>query len=89
MSDRKTVLALGFFDGIHVGHAALVDMAKQRAEQIGAEPAVMTFDLHPDTIIKVYLFRLSTALRTEHTFCATILVSTMCTSCTSVKKLCV
>ena len=52
MSDRKTVLALGFFDGIHVGHAELVNMAKQRAEQIGAEPAVMTFDVHPDTLTK-------------------------------------
>ncbi len=52
MSERKTVLALGFFDGIHVGHAELVNMAKQRAEEIGAEPAVMTFDVHPDTLIK-------------------------------------
>lgn len=52
MADRKTVLALGFFDGIHVGHAELVNMAKRRAAEIGAAPAVMTFDTHPDTLIK-------------------------------------
>lgn len=52
MIERKTVLALGFFDGIHVGHAELVNMAKKRSEEIGAEPAVMTFDIHPDTLIK-------------------------------------
>ncbi len=45
-------MALGFFDGIHVGHAALVDKAKEAAGNLGAEPAVLTFDNHPDTFVK-------------------------------------
>lgn len=44
-------MALGFFDGIHVGHAALINKIKQRAEETGAEPAVLTFDVHPDNLV--------------------------------------
>lgn len=52
MSNRQTVLALGFFDGLHIGHAALVNKAKQRAAELQADPAVLTFDVHPDTFVK-------------------------------------
>ena len=53
MADKKkTVLALGFFDGVHIGHAALLNAAKARAAALGAEPAVLTFDLHPDIFVK-------------------------------------
>lgn len=51
MTDNKKVMALGFFDGIHVGHAALLNKTKERAEEIGATPSVLTFDVHPDTLI--------------------------------------
>ncbi len=51
MTDRKRAMALGFFDGVHVGHAALMNMTKQRAEEIGAMPSVLTFDVHPDTLV--------------------------------------
>ena len=33
------VLALGFFDGIHLGHAALLDRTRQRAQALGLTPA--------------------------------------------------
>lgn len=49
---EKTLLALGFFDGVHIGHAALLNTAKARAAALGAEPAVLTFDLHPDIFVK-------------------------------------
>ncbi len=48
---KQKVMALGFFDGIHVGHAALINMIKQRAQETGAEPAVLTFDVHPDNLV--------------------------------------
>ena len=51
MSDRKRAMALGFFDGVHVGHAALLNKTKERAEEIGAMPSVLTFDVHPDTLV--------------------------------------
>lgn len=52
MREQKTVLAFGFFDGVHIGHAALLERAKERAAALGASPAVLTFDNHPDTFVK-------------------------------------
>ena len=49
---ENTVIALGFFDGLHLGHAALLERAKARAAALGAVPAVLTFDVHPDTFVK-------------------------------------
>jgi riboflavin kinase/FMN adenylyltransferase len=52
MSDIKRVIALGFFDGIHLGHAALLEKTKERAAELGAVPAVLSFDIHPDKLVK-------------------------------------
>ena len=55
MSDTKKkscVLALGFFDGVHLGHAALLRRTVDRARELGIAPAVMTFDTHPDTLVQ-------------------------------------
>ena len=52
MAIAKRVVALGFFDGIHIGHAALINRAKKIAEKQGTTPAVLTFDRHPDELIK-------------------------------------
>lgn len=51
MTDRKRAMALGFFDGVHIGHAALLDKTKLRAAEIDAMPSVLTFDVHPDTLV--------------------------------------
>ena len=48
----KRVLALGFFDGVHLGHAALIRKTAERARELGASPAVLTFDVHPDTLVQ-------------------------------------
>jgi riboflavin kinase/FMN adenylyltransferase len=40
----KSVAALGIFDGVHMGHRAVVDFAVKKAEQTGALPAVFTFN---------------------------------------------
>lgn len=48
---HKRVIALGFFDGIHIGHAALLRRTVQRASEIGATPSVTSFDQHPDTLV--------------------------------------
>ena len=45
------MIALGFFDGIHLGHASLLEMARKRAEEWNLTPAVMSFDLHPDNLV--------------------------------------
>ena len=52
MPEIKRVIALGFFDGVHLGHAALMEMTRRRALERGVSPAVLTFDTHPDTLVK-------------------------------------
>lgn len=51
MVNNKRTVAIGFFDGIHVGHAALLNKTKERADEIGATPSVLTFDVHPDSLV--------------------------------------
>ncbi len=48
---RKRILALGFFDGVHLGHGALLRRTKELAEETGAIPAALTFDTHPDELV--------------------------------------
>ena len=51
MNERR-VIALGFFDGVHIGHGALLKKTCERAKALGAIPAAMSFDTHPDTLIE-------------------------------------
>ena len=51
MSEIRRAVALGFFDGVHRGHAALLERVKERAAELDAAPAVLTFDVHPDTLV--------------------------------------
>ena len=48
---NKTVIALGFFDGLHLGHAELIKTTIRRAKEKGCEPTVLTFDSHPGTYV--------------------------------------
>ncbi|MBQ4139740.1 MAG: riboflavin biosynthesis protein RibF [Clostridia bacterium] len=41
------VLALGSFDGFHIGHRAVIDAAVSLASELNAEPAVFCFDIPP------------------------------------------
>ena len=49
--EHKRVIAMGFFDGVHIGHGALLEKTKARALELGAEPTVLSFDVHPDTLV--------------------------------------
>lgn len=43
----KSVVAIGTFDGLHIGHAALIERAKALALALGAPALALTFDRHP------------------------------------------
>ncbi len=47
VTDSKMVIALGNFDGVHIGHAEIIRSAVRIAKEIGAEPACYTFSNHP------------------------------------------
>lgn len=48
----ETVLALGFFDGVHRGHQAVLKQARQVADERHLKLAVMTFSQHPAIVFQ-------------------------------------
>lgn len=44
------VLALGFFDGVHLGHRAVIQRAREEAEHRQLKLAVLTFNQHPKLV---------------------------------------
>ena len=44
-------LALGVFDGVHLGHQAVIAAARQRAGALGGSCGVVTFDPHPIRVL--------------------------------------
>ena len=51
MNEIRRAIALGFFDGVHIGHGALLEKTKERAAEIGATASVLSFDVHPDKLV--------------------------------------
>lgn len=47
-----TVIALGTFDGLHLGHTDVINTAKDYAERSGLKLAVFTFSNHPLALIR-------------------------------------
>ena len=48
---EKTIYALGFFDGVHIGHQALLRECRRLADDAGCKAAAVTFSSHPDTLV--------------------------------------
>ncbi len=49
---KKRVIALGFFDGVHLGHGALLERTKALGREYGVPTAALTFDIHPDELVR-------------------------------------
>lgn len=48
---RPTVLTLGVFDGLHLGHQLIMRTVVERARALGAVPTAITFDPHPRAVL--------------------------------------
>ncbi len=48
---RPSVVALGVFDGVHLGHQTIVRRVVERARELGAAASVVTFDPHPAAVV--------------------------------------
>src|SRR5437762_11875579 len=48
---RPTVLTLGVFDGLHLGHQLIMKTVVDRARAIDAVPTVLTFEPHPRAVL--------------------------------------
>ena len=48
---KETVAAIGFFDGLHLGHQKVIQTAIDKAKELNKISAVITFDPHPSVIL--------------------------------------
>ena len=45
--DRGASAAIGNFDGVHIGHQSVIELARSAGAKIGAPLGVMSFEPHP------------------------------------------
>ena len=45
-------LAIGVFDGVHLGHQAVISTSARHAQEAGGTPVVVTFDPHPAKVLR-------------------------------------
>ena len=50
MKNDKRIFALGFFDGVHLGHQALLAECRALARKLACETAAITFEKHPQSL---------------------------------------
>jgi riboflavin kinase / FMN adenylyltransferase len=51
MTEKKRVIALGFFDGLHIGHSALMERVLKISKEKDLMPSVITFDVPPKSVV--------------------------------------
>ena len=49
---ERTVITIGGYDGVHLGHQAVIAEVRRIAEATGARSAVLTFDRHPASVVR-------------------------------------
>ncbi len=47
-----TAVAIGVFDGVHLGHQSIISLVRERAEAEGSKSAIVTFDRHPALVLR-------------------------------------
>ena len=50
--EQGTVVTIGAYDGVHLGHRALIAEVRDRAAHLGCASAVVTFDRHPAMVVR-------------------------------------
>ena len=48
----EAVVTIGVFDGVHLGHQALIRKVVERAEQLGVVSGCVTFSPHPEDVLR-------------------------------------
>lgn len=48
----RTVVTMGNFDGVHLGHRAILARVKARAKELGSQPVALTFEPHPVKVLR-------------------------------------
>ena len=63
MKHNKRIFALGFFDGVHLGHQALLRECVRLARSMDVETAAITFERHPQSLFHTDIPPLLTTIR--------------------------
>jgi riboflavin kinase / FMN adenylyltransferase len=50
--EQGSVVTIGAFDGVHLGHRSVIDQVRARADELGCASVVVTFDRHPASIVR-------------------------------------
>ncbi|MBW1992551.1 MAG: bifunctional riboflavin kinase/FAD synthetase [Deltaproteobacteria bacterium] len=48
----RTVVTIGNFDGVHLGHRAILTRVAARARELGSQPVALTFEPHPAKVLR-------------------------------------
>jgi riboflavin kinase / FMN adenylyltransferase len=51
-TDRKTIITIGTFDGVHIGHQSILDLMKKATQDGQYESIVLTFFPHPRMVLQ-------------------------------------
>jgi riboflavin kinase/FMN adenylyltransferase len=51
-ANDRSVITIGAYDGVHLGHQAVIEQVRRRADDLGAKSVVVTFDRHPASIVR-------------------------------------
>jgi riboflavin kinase/FMN adenylyltransferase len=52
IGDTRSVVTIGAYDGVHLGHRAVIAQVRARAAALGARSVVVTFDRHPASVVR-------------------------------------
>ena len=49
---RGSVITIGAYDGVHLGHRAVIEQVRRRAGELECDATVVTFDRHPAAVVR-------------------------------------
>ena len=49
---QRSVITIGAYDGVHLGHRAVISQVRERAQELGCLSVVVTFDRHPASVVR-------------------------------------
>jgi riboflavin kinase/FMN adenylyltransferase len=52
LQSQRPVITIGTFDGVHLGHQAILDEVKKYAAEVGSDSMVITFEPHPRQVLQ-------------------------------------
>lgn len=49
---ERSIVTIGAYDGLHVGHRTIIDKVVERANRVGSKSVLVTFDRHPASLVR-------------------------------------